>query len=93
MNLPNLPKPLSKKKLAAVVGVGVVATGLGLGAVASDAFAVDERRTDSRAVLPAWIPTPLTVTPLTVPLIAWSIAAFLRLGWGPDIEGASPQHP
>ena len=46
----NLPKNLSRKKLAAIVGVGVVATGLGLGVVATDAFAVDEPRTDSRAV-------------------------------------------
>ncbi len=46
----SLSKNLSKKKLAAVVGVGVVATGLGLGVVADRAFAVDELRTDSRGV-------------------------------------------
>ena len=46
----NLPKNLSRKKLAAIVGVGLAATGLGLGVVANDAFAVDELRTDSRAV-------------------------------------------
>ena len=46
----NLPKNLSRKKLAAIVGVGAVATGLGLSVVANDAFAVDELRTDSRAV-------------------------------------------
>ena len=46
----SFPKNLSKKKLAAVLGAGVVATGFGLGVVADQAFAVDELRTDSRAV-------------------------------------------